>query len=220
MAQTQAQAAEPRTVVKDAGNAVLYSDGTILVKNVRASYPHLFKPYKGKEGDGKYGIVGLMPKTPEYFPAKDLIRFHIRDMIHAQKLKDIPAANKFLRNGDDAAREEYENMFTINASETRRPQVRDNRRDPLTKKPAVLKPGQDDDRIYAGCWVNILIRPWWMNNDYGKKVNAGLVAVQFVKDDEAFGQGRISEEEIDDTFDAFADGDSGFDDELEADQEL
>lgn len=216
----QAQAAT-RTVVKDVGKAILYSDGTILVKEVRASYPHIFKPYVGDDGgDGKYGIVGLMPKTKDYFPAKDLIRDLIKQTIIENKQKDLPAANKFLRDGNLKAREEYDGMYTINASEVRRPAARDNRRDPKTGKAAILKPGEDEDRIYAGCWVNILIRPWWQNNKFGKKVNAGLVAVQFVRDDESFGQGRISEDDVSETFDDFTDDQSGFDDTLGVGDEL
>ena len=76
--------------------------------------------------------------------------------------------------------------------------------------------------IYAGCWVNILIRPWWQNSaKWGKRVNAGLTAVQFVRDDEPFGQGRITSEDVDETFDEFADEASGYDDELgEVEDEL
>jgi len=220
LAQSQTQ---QRQVESEVPHAKLYNDGTIFVGPVRARYPHVFRPYKGDDdkGDGKFGIVALMPKGAEYRKAKDLIRDHILRMIRDNKLKDLPAANKFLRDGDDAAREEYEGMFTISASEVRRPQVRDKYRDPKTKKPKILKPGEDEDRIYAGCWVNILIRPWFMNNKFGKRVNAGLVAVQFVDDDEPLGPGRISEEAVDDTFDEFADeGDSGFDDDLGTEDEL
>lgn len=218
--QTQQQARAP---VKKTDHAVLYSDGTILIKDVRASYPHIMKPYKGadSDGEGKFGIVGLMPKTKAYFPAKDLIRDRINELVRENKLKDLPASNKFLRDGNLTAREEYEGMFTINASESRRPAARDNVRDPKTGKPRVLDGDRDSDRIYAGCWVNILIRPWFQNNKFGKKVNAGLVAVQFVRDDEAFGQGRISEEAVDETFDEFAaDDDSGYDDALGEEDEL
>lgn len=206
---------EPRTVVRQVDKAVLYSDGTILLKEVRASYPHIFQPYKGKNSEtGKYGIVALMPKTKAYFPAKDLIRDRINFILKEHKVQTLKADNKFLRDGDLAGKEEYENTFTVNASEVRRPQARSNIRDPRTKKPGVLKPGEHDDVIYAGCWVNVLIRPWWQDNEWGKKVNAGLVAVQFVRDDEAFGQGRITEAEVDETFDEFADEESGFDDDL------
>ena len=221
------QTKEKRTIVKQAEKAILYSDGTILVKDVRASYPHIFKPYEGQNDDGaktaKYGIVSLMPKTKDYLPAKDLIRDHILQMIREQKLKDLPATNKFLRDGNLAAREEYEGMFTINASEDRRPAVRGNRRDPKTGKAVVLT--EDDGTIYAGCWVNVLIRPWYFNGQskngksYGKRLAAGLVAVQLANtpagmSDEPFGQGRISEEDVDETFAEFTDDESGYEDDL------
>jgi len=209
---------EARTIVKKVDHAALYSDGTILIQGVRASYPHVFAPYKGDNdttGNGKYGIVALMPKGAEYRAAKDLIRDRINELMRENKVEALKADNKFLRDGDQAAKAEYAGMFTINASEVRRPAVRGNKRDPKTGKPVVLVPGKDDDVIYAGAWVNVLIRPWFQNNQYGKKVNAGLAAVQFVRDDEAFGQGRISDDAIDSTFDdGLSDDDSGFDDSL------
>jgi hypothetical protein len=39
----------------------------------------------------------------------------------------------------------------------------------------------------------MLIRPWVQNNEHGKRLNAGLVGAMFVKDDKAFGQGRIDD---------------------------
>lgn len=225
MAQTTQQQ-EVRSVLKEVPHAKLYSDGTIFVGPVRASYPHVFKPYTSTENGttkSRYGIVGLMPKGAEYRQAKDLIRDHITGMIRENlKQKDIPADRKFLRDGDQAGKEEYEGMFSISAGDPdRRPQVRDKYRDPKTKKPKILKPGEDDDRIYAGCWVNILIRPWAQNSQqWGRRINAALVAVQFVDDDEAFGTGRISEAAVDETFDDFTDEGSGFDDDLGDDDEL
>lgn len=214
-------ASEVRSVVKEVPHAKLYSDGTIFVGPLRLSYFHGFKPYQGEDGKGKYGVVGLMPKGPEYRAAKDLIVAEVKRIINETgKLKDIDAGSKFIRDGDLKARDEYSGMFTINASETKPPKMRDSRRDPKTNRPRVLEAGKDEDRIYSGCWGNLLIRPWWQNNKYGKKVNAGLVAVQFVKDDEPFGTGRVSEEDVDETFDEFTDEDSGFDDELGDDDEL
>lgn len=209
---------EPRTVVKKEDFATLFSDGTILVKMLRASYPHVLSRYKGDDddGEGKHSIVGLMPKQKPYFRSKDLIKGEIDRIISEAKLKGLPPDRKFLRDGDQAGKEECEGMFTINASESRRPTALHRIRDPKTKKPKVLEPGKDDDVIYPGCWVNILIRPWYQDHKkYGKRVNAGLVAVQFVKDDEAFGQSRISQDEIASNFDEFADDDaSGYDDSL------
>lgn len=214
---------EPRTVVKQVDKAVQYNDGTIRLDELRASFPHVFHPYKGNDDDnskGSFRIVGLMPKTKIYFPAKNLLRDRINEILKDNKIPALKNELKFLRDGDLEGRSEYEGMYTINAGEVRRPQVRSNRRDPATNKPAILKPGEDDDIIYGGCWVNILIRPWWQNNKWGKRVNAGLVAVQFVRDDEAFGQGRIADEAVDETFDEFAGEGSGFDDDLGENDEL
>ncbi len=214
---------ERREVVKDVGKAVLYSDGTIRINEVRASYPHIGTPYQGKEGKPRYGVVGLMPKGKAYRAAKDLIRDEINRIVREQnKGKDIAGKNKFIRDGDESGREEYEGMFEIHAGENppRRPSARSNVRDPKTGKPKVLSPAEADEMIFPGCWVNILIRPWWQNNEYGKKVNANLIAVQYVRSDESFGQGRVSEDDIDQTFDEFADDESGYDDELSDDDEL
>lgn len=211
---------EPRRVVEQVAHCKVYNDGTIFFGPVRASYPHVFQPYRTEE-DGvvksRFGIVGLFPKgaEPGYRPAKDLLVKYINNMIRTDlKVKDIPADKKFLRDGDLAGKEEYEGMLTISAGDGKnRPKAYDNRKDPRTGKPKLLKPGEDEDRIYAGCWVNVLIRPWAQNHKkWGKRVNANLLAVQYVSDDEPFGTGRVSQEAIEDTFDEFTD-ESGFDDD-------
>lgn len=245
MAQTATATAERRTIVKQVDSqgivtadrsalpgpgAILYSDGTILIKDVRASYPHIFHAYIGKNKDGtpqtgKFGLVGLMPKTKAYFPSMNLVRDVINGILEEHKIPKndkgrflFKADLKFLRDGNEAGKEEYQDHFTISASETRRPQARDITRDPKTKRPRVLVPGTDDDVIYAGCWVNILIRPWWQDSvEWGKRVNAGLTAIQFCRDDEPFGDARITPEDVDNTFDDMASEDSGYDDELGTD---
>lgn len=214
---------ERREVVKEVPHAVLYNDGTIRIDGVRFSYPHIGTPYQGKEGKPRYGVVGLMPKGREYRAAKDLIREEIMRIIKEQNRgKDIAAKNKFIRDGDESGREEYEGMFEIHTGENppRRPTARSKIRDPKTGRPKRLTPEEADQVFYPGCWGNILIRPWWQNNEYGKKVNANLIAVQFVRDDESFGQGRVSEDDVDEAFDEFADDESGYDDSLDDDDEL
>jgi hypothetical protein len=46
---------------------------------------------------------------------------------------------------------------------------------------------EENGKPYAGCYVNMSIRLWAQDNQFGKRVNAQLRAVQFVKDGEAFG---------------------------------
>ena len=46
-------------------------------------------------------------------------------------------------------------------------------------------------KIYGGCWVNAVIKPWIQQNDTGIGCRCDLVAVQFARDDEAFGAGAV-----------------------------
>ena len=70
----------------------------------------------------------------------------------------------------------------ISASDSIRPQVIGKKREALT---------EEDDVVYGGVIVNALIRPWAQDNKFGKRINANLVGVQFVKEDGVrFGQAR------------------------------
>jgi hypothetical protein len=213
-------AAEERTVVKRVKFGVLYSDGTIRVENVRASYPHLLEPYAGEDEDGKkqeaaYGIVGLLPKKT-HVAVKDLCKARIDEILREKKVKAIPADKKFLRDGDLAAKAEFEGMFSISAREKRAPRLLVPSKQKVQIGSRVSIGGRErksEEVFYGGCWVNILIRPWWQDNRFGKRVNAGLVAVQFLRDDEAFGEGRITDDQIEDSFESLEDDESsGFED--------
>lgn len=209
-----------RTIVEEVANAVRYSDGTILLKNVRCSYPHILTPQENKDDSGNstysYSIVGLMPKATHDEAKKMCVRAINAILKESNKGEKIPSNKKFLRDGDpkdddDVGKPEEAGMWVVSTRESKRPIALSNKKDPETGKLRRLKatnPG-DSDVIFGGCWVNILIRPWFQNNKYGKRVNAGLSVVQFRKKDEPFGTGRIREEDIDDTFGEEADGEEG-----------
>jgi hypothetical protein len=77
----------------------------------------------------------------------------------------------------------------------------------------VVEPEDANEVFQPGYWGDILIRPWYQDNSYGKRVNAGLSSGQMVRKDETFGEGRISDEDLDDTFEDYADDDDTVDDE-------
>jgi CBS domain-containing protein len=133
-------------------------------------------------------------------------------MMKENKIDDLASDRKFLRNGDTMGRAEFKGMYVLSASESNRPHLRD-------RRAAKVEPENADQMFYGGCWANVLVRPWWQNHQkYGKRVNAGLAAVQFLRDDEPFGEGRISDDDVDDTFAPVGDDDSGFgggDDDLD-----
>jgi hypothetical protein len=190
-----------REIKKRVKNAILYTDGTIRISGVRFSYPHLKKPYKGDDdkGEAKFGVVGLMPKKT-HRAAKDLIKERIDELLAENKVKALAADKKFLRDGDQSGKDGYEGMYTVSARESRRPPLRN-------RDNSVVEPEDAAEVFQPGFWGDILIRPWYQNNKFGKRVNAGLSSVQFVKKDEVFGEGRISDDDLDDTFENYGDPD-------------
>lgn len=201
-----------KKIVKEVKNAKLFDDGSILVTNVRLSYPHLDKPYAKPDKDGKMGepafsATGLMPKKT-HVEAKNLIRDQMNALMAENKVKDIGAERKFLRDGDLTGKPENEGMWIVAAREKTPPILRDENNRGVERVDAARK-------FYAGCYVNILLRPWWQSNSWGKRVNANLLAVQFFKDGEPIGTGRITDDDVDDVFGGVADDESGFDEDSE-----
>jgi hypothetical protein len=209
MSETETENKKPQ-IVEEVPNAVKYDDGTILLKNVRASYPHVLKAQPNKNEKGEitgysYSIKALMPKDTHDEAKKLLMREIKRILKESNRGENLPSKVKFLRNGDpvdedDVGKPEEAGCWTVSARESKRPIVVDNRKDPKTGKPRRLNPAdeRDQERIYGGCYVNVIIRPWFQNNTNGKRVNAGLSVVQFKKDGEAFGSGRIGDDDVDD----------------------
>lgn len=195
-----------REIKKKVKNAILYTDGLIKVSGVRFSYPHLDKPYKGDgDGEAKFGLVGMMPKAT-HKAAYGLVQERIDELLKENKVKKLPADKLFLRDGDDSSRDEYEDHWTISARETRRPPLRD-------RQNQVVEPEDAKDVFQPGFWGDILIRPWYQNNKFGKRVNAGLSSVQFVRKDETFGEGRISDEDLDDAFEDYGEEEDEIDED-------
>jgi hypothetical protein len=85
--------------------------------------------------------------------------------------------------------------MSIKASNNKRPLVIDRDKTPLT---------EDDNKMYAGCYVNAIIDLWVQQNSWGKRINANLLGVQFLKDGEPFSDGANASA---DSFDAFGDDD-------------
>lgn len=172
-------------------NLVQREDGTILIRNVRLSYPHLWKPWAKDptKETPKYGAILILPKDTHKEEIKWLVG-KSQEMALASTIKSkVPLDKLFIRNGDDQMKDEYVGAFTISARETKRPVVIDRDKSPLA---------EEDGKPYAGCYVHALIRPWVQNNQHGKRVNAGLSAVQFYKDGEAFSS--VAPVDVDDVF--------------------
>jgi hypothetical protein len=169
----------------------------IPLKNVRVSYPHLFEPHAMNPGDKPaYSATFLLHKVEHAALIKEIAQKMKALAAENYKDKRLPPPDKLcLRDGDLSNRAEYEGHWTLSARETTRPVVVNKDRSPLV---------ESDDVIYAGCVVNARIRLWTQDNSYGRRVNANLLGVQFVKDGERMGgRARIPAEDMFDSVEAF-----------------
>lgn len=156
----------------------------VLLKNVRLAFPVLFKPeaFSG-EGDAVYSASVIFPPDGEN---TKIIRQAIEAAAKEKWADKAPAVLKSLNAGGktclhDGNDKEYDgfqgNLFVSGRSKTR-PTVLNRDKTPITESDGVL---------YAGCYVNALFDVWAQDNAFGKRVNATLKGVQFVRDGDAFG---------------------------------
>lgn len=183
-------------------NVTYREDGCILIRNVRLSYPHLFKKWGMNEGDTKkFSSKFLLDKVTHAADIKGL-GAHLGKLMQDAFKGRIPNDKLFLRDGDQEGKDTSKGQWTVAASEDKAPDV-------INRDKSRIN--EDDDIVYAGCYVNVLLRPWCQNNKFGKRINANLLAVQFVKDGE-----RFSGIERPDTDSAFDDVSEDFDDDATA----
>ncbi len=172
---------------------------SIMLKNVRLSFPSLFQTEKfGGEDTGKFAATFILSKKDH---AKEIesLKAAINEGIKTElKGAAVPADKVCLKDGDLLGRPEYADSYVIKATTKRRATVIDRDKAPLV---------EEDGRPYSGCYVNAMVDFWYQNNTYGKRVNANLLGVQFVKDGESFGGGHT---DVSNAFDEVEDEDCPF----------
>jgi len=151
----------------------------ITIENCRLSYPHIFKPKAYEQGGSeKYSASGLLElDDPQIAKIKGILSQFARDNFEQKDLRKV----EFCFNEIDLENEDGEVIGEVqrfNASDFQRPHVLHRNLKPLN---------ESDGVIYPGCRVNLSVSLWAQNNKYGKRVNANLLGVQFVADDEALG---------------------------------
>ncbi len=148
------------------------------LKNVRLSFPSIFKRSEFNGQEGKFEATFLINKEQQ----KDLIKeieAKIALIQKDNKAKVSPDKICF-KDGDFVDYDGYEGHMSIKAGANRRPTVIDRDKTPLV---------EDDGKPYAGCYVNAVLELWYQDNSYGKRVNCNLLGIQFSKDGDSFGAG-------------------------------
>lgn len=198
------------------GGLVDKGEGLYLLKNVRLSYAFLFKPDESENDDGQvtkvYRVALLLPKAT-HRPVAAALKKIIDNIIATEydgKTKISPD-KLCMRDGDQSDSEDHHGHWVVSVRESRRPTLVDRDRSPVT---------EDDDKLYAGAWANVVIRPWAVNgksvkkkNKYGKRISCGFSVVQFMDHDEPLGgTGRPDIDKVlDEVDEEFPDDDDGED---------
>ena len=164
----------------------------VKLNNVRLSFPQLFEATT-VNGEGKPAFSSsflIDPKDPQVAVINAAIETVAKDKWGAKAeatLKAIRAADKTcLHSGDLKANYDgFEGMLFLSSRNALRPLVIDTNKTPLTAQ---------DGKPYAGCFVNASVELWVQDNNYGKRINATLMGVQFYKDGESFTGGGVADD--------------------------
>lgn len=167
----------------------------VKLPGVRLSFPHLFQAHSMEEGQEKKFSATFLLDDKEHGPLLDQIEKLI-DRLALDEFKKKTSFKSCLRDGNEKLElEGYgDGKFFIPASRKTRPAVVRLKLNEHGEK-EYIDISEEEGLIYAGCYVNAVIRLWVQNNKWGKRVNAELRVVQFLKDGESFGSGRVKPEE-------------------------
>lgn len=162
----------------------------VTLKNVRGSFLALFVP-KMMPGakKAKYSGCFILDKKQDAAQIK-MVQEAIQAIAKESFRGKVPP-DTCLRRGDDPKKVDLDGygpgVMFVSASSDRKIPVVDRDKTPL---------GEDDGRPYSGCYVNVVLRLWAQDNEFGKRINAQLRAVQFARDGEPFGDKGVDPDEV------------------------
>jgi len=177
----------------------------IFLSNVRLSFPNIVQPQRRPTESGEervsYNCELLMPAD---HPGLKQFMTVAGGMVaakwpeHASSIMQMIQNDRKFRcygNGDEKLNkktfkpyEGYAGNCYITAGRDTQPQI-------IQADGTAIDPSnsmayqQLTRKMYGGCYVNAAVRPWLQDNKHGRAIRCDLIALQFAKDGEAFGEG-------------------------------
>lgn len=180
----------------------------IFLSNVRLSFPHLAEPQRQvNEQTGKERIS----YNCEFIMAQDHAGFQQfmqkYGALAVEKWKEHANTVMQMIQGDRKTRcygrgeekvnkktfqpyDGYAGMGYISASRDKMPQIIDASGNPIDPNNTMACQAEAR-KMYGGCFVNAVVKPWLQENKHGRGIRCDFVAVQFFKDGAAFGEGAV-----------------------------
>ena len=166
--------------------------GHIIVKNARCSFPNLYREDIKEDGQKfSRGITVLLDPKEHATEIKEITAKINAICKEKPKIKAVVAKKPHLICLKDGDRDEYGDVKMVKASNGGKILVMHKDKSRAT---------EDDDPIYSGCRVNAKLDIWGQDNQYGKRINAKVIAVQFAGDDASFDGSYVSEDVAEDGF--------------------
>lgn len=183
--------------------------GVVRLSNVRISFPHIVAPQLNTNPNNPEGVPTYSASfilEPDHKGWMDFQETMAR--LAQEKWKDktsvfLPS----LANGDKNKRcfykgeektsqesglpwEGYEGNMIISANcKNSPPQLFDGKGQMVDgTNPSRYK--ELAEKMYGGCRVNAIVKPWVQDNTFGKALRCELLALQFLKDDTPFGSSK------------------------------
>lgn len=172
----------------------------IMLTNARLSFPQLVEPRAFQEGQPKKYSADLIlaPDSPDWikFQREIMAAVQAKWADKAQGVLQMVSADRKLRcfgNGTEKVDkktflpyEGYAGMVYVSANNGNMPQMVESSGkavDPTNTMAyqAIAR------KLYGGCYVNAAVKPWIQDNAFGRGIRCELVALQFAKDGEPFG---------------------------------
>ena len=157
---------------------------TVKLTNVRLSFPALWQPRVGPDANSKpsYQASFILDKKGNVEDIEK-VRAVIAGIVK-ESFKGKQPPKICLRDGSEKPDVDGygPGVMFISARSDKRPEVVGRLMEKII---------ESDNKVYAGCVVNATVRLWAQDNNYGKRINAQLRAIQFVKDGPQFGEGAV-----------------------------
>lgn len=173
----------------------------IILKNVRLSYEHLFKPDAVGDSEPRYSASWIIPKDhPQVKMVKEALAKALDEKFPGKRKPNGPWPSNMhnpLIDGDELDdRPEYAGAYVLKSSSKNRPKVFNRRKEPITA---------EDEVIYSGCYcVASLTAAGFEFEKLKKGVTVYLNGVQFFKDGE-----RLAGYDATNDFDDLGDDEDG-----------
>ena len=152
----------------------------VKLTDVRLTFPNVWEPKSIKGSAPKFSAAAIIMKGSTAMTTLGNAINAVGQEKWADKWPEVKkslVAKDMVCLHDGDTKSEYEgyasNLF-VNASSDVRPDVRDS-----DGKTALLP---QDGKPYSGCYVDFIIDVWAQSNEFGKRVNAKLLGVQFRRD--------------------------------------